>query len=74
MWPRTWGREMSEQRLTVWVAPERGGERTASSDNFLPGLSFLAIPALASEGCLQLTKLPVFPSDRAGRRVRTNSH
>lgn len=69
VWPRNWGREMSEKHLTVLVAPKLGGERTASSDHFI-----LAIPTLASLGCSQLTKLPVFTSDRAGWRVRTNSH
>lgn len=53
--PHNWGRDMSEKCLALLkhllVAPKLGGERTASSGNFILGLSFPATPSLASLGC-----------------------
>lgn len=63
MWPRNWGRGMSERRpaLRKHLSPSEG-------------LSFPETLSPASWGCPQLTKLPVFTSDQPGRRVRTNDH
>lgn len=63
VWPHNWGRDMSERCLALLkhLSPSEG-------------LSFPATLSPASLGCPQLTKLPVFTSDQAGRRVRTNNH